>query len=355
MKSISTFFVPLLLCTSCLDQIDLPVDPGFEETIIIEGKIVKSQPSRVLVSIRRLFDFAPDSRKSLFAPEILVRDDSGNSFPLQLTAAETYTAEIPENHPSFKVDYYKSYQIDAQLSDGRRFVSEFEQLLPVPRITDIRAIRSQKYVPDRIQEFALDDFVKFLITTPLHNDAQPGNIRLRWEFERTFALTDNPPPYLPDFRKTCYITEIAGLFNPQAFDGSFLTTNVLEEHPLIEEQVNHHFAEGYVLHTYQESLTESAFQYWEEVRGSVLRTGDMFEAAPGRIRTNLRNIDRPDNRIGGFFYATEVDTLRVYVDPSFVDFPDTLCIPPLPFPPIECVDCLLAPRSTLVKPGYWPK
>ncbi len=354
MKPYPILFTILLVSTSCLDQIDLPVDPGFDETIIIEGKIIKSQPSRIIVTIRRLFDFAPDSRKSLFAPEILVRDEAGNSLPLQLTAAETYTAEVPANHPSFKVNYYKSYQIDAKLSDGRHFVSELEQLLPVPRISEIQAVRSQKFVPDRIQDFVLEDFVKFMITTPLHNDRLLDNIRLRWEFERTFALTDNPPPFLPAFRKTCYITEIASLFNPQSLDGSVLTTRELANYPLIEEQVNHHFAEGYVLHTYQESLTETAFQYWEEVRNSVLRTGDMFEAAPGRIHTNVVNVDRPDNSIGGFFYATEIDTIRIYVDPSFVDFPDTLCIPVLPFPPIECGNCLLAPRSTIVKPNYWP-
>ena len=83
----------------------------------------------------------------------------------------------------------------------------------------------------------------------------------------------------------------------------------------------------------------------------------MFEAAPGRLKTNISNPEEDDDNITGYFYATEIDTFRIYVSPAFADFPDTLCIP-LPDmvqEPHVCLDCLVEPRSTMDKPFYWPE
>ncbi len=347
----------ILLAFACLDEIDLAVDQGFDETIAIEGRIVKGNPSRVLVGISRLFDFAPDSRKALVVLEAIIRDSKGNELPLELSDRGRYSAEIPEDHPTFKVTHFESYQIDIRMANGKRYVSDLEPLLPVPAIENIRAIRTSGLIPDDAQDYIPADFISFELTTPLSNPQQEEKVRLRWEFEHTFAVTDNPLPSTPPFRKTCYITQKTGLFHPQSLDANTLATDRLDNYSLHEEIINHHFAEGYVLHVYQESLSSGAHQYWEEVESILGRSGNMFEAAPGRLQTNIRNPEEEDNNITGYFYATEIDTFRIYVSPAFAEFPDTLCIP-LPEMVLEphiCLDCLVEPRSTMNKPSFWPE
>ena len=86
----------------------------------------------------------------------------------------------------------------------------------------------------------------------------------------------------------------------------------------------------------------------------------MFEPAAGKVITNMRSLNDPQEEVVGFFYATEIDTIRTYVSPEMAGLPDTLCIPwPIPpevpvDSPYICIDCRIEPRSTFVKPSYWP-
>ena len=346
----------IFFATSCLDEIDLEVDKGFSETLAIDGKIVKGDPSWVNVRISRLFDFTPDSRRTIVVLGILVRDENANEIPLELTAQEQYAAVIPNDHPSFSVEYFQKYQIEVRTADGRTFASDFAELLPVPEISKVEAVPVSKLVESQALDVRTEEFVEFRIDSPIKTFDNPNNVSLRWEFERTFAVTDNPPPSLPNFRKVCYLTQTAGLFNPISLDGEMITAPQIANYEIYEENVDSRFAQGYVLHIYQESLTNEALTYWQQVQSTVLRNGDMFEAPAGTIVSNIRNINLPNDAVIGFFYATEIDTFRTYVGPEELDFPDTLCIP-LPAPIMEphiCLDCLVEPGSSLVKPAYWP-
>ena len=346
----------ILLCglfTSCLDPIDLEVDKGFRETVAISGKLTKGDPSRVTARVARLFDFLPDSRRIIFAQEVLIRDEYSHALPLKVSAQETYSLQIPADHPEFRVDYFEKYQLEVLLSDGRRYLSEFEQLLPVPRIDSIRPRVITKLIVDRVQDYRPALFLAFDLDSPIAVNAQTGNSKLRWDFEGTFEIS-SLMQVNKDSLQTCYITQKVDLFRPQSFDGTTIAADRMDGFLLNEEIANWRFAQGYVLHTYQESLTNTAFSYWENVQSSVLRSGDMFEPAAGNLQTNFSNPADPADNVTGFFYATEIDTFRVYIDPAFVSFPDSLCHPPPAFPPCVCIDCLVEPRSTGVRPSFFP-
>ena len=88
----------------------------------------------------------------------------------------------------------------------------------------------------------------------------------------------------------------------------------------------------------------------------------MFEAPAGRIRSNFQPIDENSkDEVFGYFYATQEDTTRIFVDPSLADFPAMFCPgPPTPqpfgarcLPRFPCCDCLLEQGSTLQKPDFW--
>ena len=344
----------LLSITSCLEKIDLAVDKGFRETISISGKMSKGDPSRVLVRVSRLFDFVPDSRRTIFAKEVLIRDEYGHALPLKISASETYSLDIPADHPEFRVDHYERFQLEVQLPDGRRYLSEYEQLLPVPRMDTIRPLLNSKLLADLVNEYSPKDFVEFYLASPIRVDQQETNTRFRWDFEATIEIT-SLQVIDKDSIQTCYVTQKVDLFKPRSFDGTTLQSDRVEDLLLTDDIVDWRFAEGYVFHTYQESLTKTAFAYWKNVEESVLRSGDMFEAASGKLQTNFSNPDNPNDNVAGFFYATEIDTFHLFIDPQFAGSPPLLCYPRPPFPPDICIDCLSEPRSSGIRPSYFPQ
>jgi hypothetical protein len=89
----------------------------------------------------------------------------------------------------------------------------------------------------------------------------------------------------------------------------------------------------------------------------------MFEAPVGKLETNFRNANEGiKDEIFGYFYATSREVIRVYIDPSEVGNPASICpwtgrvnpgrgcnIPEI------CCDCSLLKGSSTVKPEYWVK
>ena len=120
------------------------------------------------------------------------------------------------------------------------------------------------------------------------------------------------------------------------------------------------FAQGYYYTVYQRSLTKGAFEHWEQTKQVIERTGNLFEPPAGRINSNFRNIEAPnDLGVFGYFSAFAQDTLRLYISPEEVGSPQLQCprvpIQGNPCPVSACCDCLIEPGSKLEKPDFWEK
>ena len=72
------------------------------------------------------------------------------------------------------------------------------------------------------------------------------------------------------------------------------------------------------------------------------RTGSPFQPAPGNVKTNITNLTNPEKDAQGYFYATEHDTLRIYVDPVLAKEPELSDLP-----------CTVQYNCVPEKPGYW--
>jgi len=128
---------------------------------------------------------------------------------------------------------------------------------------------------------------------------------------------------------------------------------------LYEATIGFQYRQGLYLNVFQQSLSEGAFQYWDQIDKLLERNGNMFESPVGEIISNFENVVTPNEDVFGYFYATEIDTFHVAVDSLFTNSPGVYCPPPLPPPPgggcaVEiCCDCLQAPISTTTRPEYW--
>ena len=105
-----------------------------------------------------------------------------------------------------------------------------------------------------------------------------------------------------------------------------------------------------------ESLSDEALIYWDQVGSIVNRSGNMFEEPVGKQLTNVvADESNPDAPIFGYFYATEMDTISIFVDPVDIGSPTLACPPAKPKEPgcLPCCDCLGLTGSTNEKPIFW--
>ncbi len=356
-----------LVYWGCLDEISFPSLNDEQTAIVVEGSLRKGNPSVARITINRLFDFSAEGLKAVNLREAILLDDEGNEREMKEISPGTYETQIPIDDPVFKVEEGRSYRIQIATFDGREFITRPDPLMPVADAGVATVEQIEKDIVDEFGEFAKQDLFLFSVNAPIAIGPDGTAGRYRYFLEQTYKLTDSPLPSFfnqePDEPKTCFVTEITDVTNVLVFDGNEFTGTPEVKIPLFEKLRNNTlFSEGYYLTVYQQSLSEDAYRYWNEISQVIERTGNMFEAPAGKIRSNFEPLDgNKKDEVFGYFYVTQEDTVRVPVSPEMADFPESFCPgPPTPPPPGErclprfpCCDCLLQPGSTLEQPEFW--
>jgi hypothetical protein len=358
------YFVLLVgIFSGCLDEIDLPIEPNLDSAIVIEGHLQLGNPSTVNITINRLFDFTANSFQPVNVREVLLLDEQNHSMPLLERSAGNYVATIEDNNP-LKVEIGKSYQLQITTFDNRKIVSTPEPLLATPKPG---AVNVAIFAKDRLNDdgqIVQIDHLGFTINTPITISTDGKAARYLWTLEQTYRLSDSPNRVLED-GKQCYITQPINVTNVHVLDGNEYSGSSEVSAPIYEAPINYFFSEGYYLTVFQHSLSEGAFNYWDQVRQVIDRDGNMFETPAGTIRSNFVNVDDGEStpNIFGYFYATSTDTTRFYVAPEVAGSPSMFCpwpvnqvvSPSAKCPRFPCCECLEENGSQLQKPVFWDR
>ena len=296
----STFSYCLLftgiLVLGCLDTINLNPDSGSDEAIIIDGRLVYGDTTEITVSIMTLFNFQANQSAPIPLESVRCYNDLGQHIDLMPVESGIYHISIPSTDDDFEVKTGIFYHIEVRTSQGTIFSSVPDQLSPIIA-GKLVANRITKKLLNQIGTYDDVPFMAFSILMPLASGSNTENNRFKFSFERAFRLTDNTD-------KTCYAFQEFDIPNLVVFETRLLDssiTNVLI--PLIDIKINHFFAEGYYLNLFQESLSQSAFVYWQDVQSLTIRTGNQFESPVGKVSTNVLS-DNTDDQVFGYFYCT---------------------------------------------------
>lgn len=102
----------------------------------------------------------------------------------------------------------------------------------------------------------------------------------------------------------------------------------------------------YSLHAYQYRISESAFNFWHDLRKLIYESGGLYEIQPFRLSGNITCVSDPPVNVVGIFELAGVSEKRIFV-PSPTEFP----VKTNKCPPYEVgVDSL---PWKLVPPGSW--
>lgn len=350
-KKFSRFFcggLIIVLCHGCVSEITLDVPPSEQVNIAIRGSLVAGDEPYVVVKITKVSDFkASEIPEAVSTQRVLLMDEAGNQVEIPASEAGEYYLDLSVNADKMEIVKGRAYRIQITTAAGTTYLSDWDHLLPVPTPTEITQLNEIRDILNESGNEARQEYLRFRVTTPLSAPDSSTGTYLKWSFSGIYQLTETA-----DLPKTCYISEPLNLENVVVFNGSVGRQGDLTDFYLLEEPYDYRFYEDYYLTVRQQSLSEHAFRYWEQVGKVVNRTGSIFEAPAGKVKGNFHNVDDESEVVFGYFYATEETVIRYKVQRGQSDLIH-LCSqqsnPPNPF----CLNCLAHPRSSLDRPEYW--
>jgi hypothetical protein len=184
----------------------------------------------------------------------------------------------------------------------------------------------------------------------------------RWAVEEVYQIkpTDLPDPFgytPPD----CFVTQNADPQRITLFDGREFSGDLTSDLLVTSREIDQTFHHRHYFSIYHSALTSEAFDYWTKVNVLANQTGSIFDTPPAEIIGNISNVNDPDEKVYGFFQATNQTMQRFYVLSAYL--PEQAWLEPYceytsvkpelyQYPP-PCQDCLNVRNSSYTRPDWF--
>ena len=205
---------------------------------------------------------------------------------------------------------------------------------------------------------SLENFIKIYSNSLLPLSEEP--LYFKWNVEETFLLSPTDYPdiagYVPP---SCYIVQNADPQRILLYNGDNLNTSAVNDQLVTRRIIEWTFLEKHYFTTYQTSMTKEAKEYWRKVNVLANQVGSIFDTPPAEITGNLRNINKPDEKVLGYFQAVNQSYDRFFILPDFLPFPLILtnCTYEMNRSfesyPRRCLECLSVRNSSYNRPDWF--
>lgn len=340
--------------SGCLSELEFDLPEQATRNIAIVANLNKSSSgSAIVVDIKRVAVYGGFNQEDpINNAQVSLLDEAGNSVDVPWLSGGYYYSNIS----GLTVETGMRYQLNVEV-DGKQYESTFERLHPVPEADKIEHSAIGRNELNDFGNIVENRYIQFFINTPLIPEGSSEKVYLKWDFVGVYRYIETmlPGPFAPQ-ANVCYITRQLGLDEVAIFNGPESREETLENNFLLEEPLDHRFSRGFYLNVSQQSMSQGAYEYWDQLKKITDLSGNFFEDPPGKISSNLRNITDPDEEVFGNFRVTQTKIVRVKVETS--DYLISPICPQVGDPSDEtirksCFDCLSESNSTLEKPIYW--
>lgn len=345
-------FILLLLfaLSACVDPIELSRPDLPDSGLFVQGRVLYGQPCSISASVFQIATLLNNVPQPISGAQVFLEDRQGAALPVPASSSGNYALLIDPDNAVLPIAPGKEFRLSLSLPNGKKYVSGWELLLPAPKPDSVHVTFELREYTDSRGEQRVDSFAYFSISTPLAAPGATSPARIRWEIDQGFKLTDNPG-------KTCFVLRKLLAENIHILDGTKAGLSRLDNYPLTQTIVDYRCAEGFYITILQQSISENAYGYFDEVYQLLSKRGTLFDPPAGEVRSNISNLNDPGEQVYGFFYVAQQDTVRSYISPAVANFPDFYC----PLPPTNgsqplktsCDDCLCEAGAQLDKPVWW--
>lgn len=352
-RSIGNYLLMGLLVTvlSCVDEVDLQ-SSGDQRKMVISGKITtENEPYSVTISESAIFS---SNERSFPAPVEAAEVYLHSSLGEDILLTEVSPGEYQTDSAAIIGTIGTSYYLEILLADGREYRSHPEIMIPSP---DIDSVSFRFKREDRLNEInnlvpvsIVEIFINLQVST------NPDNVFFRWEISGEYEFEERQELNTGSFPVVCYVSD-SDIDNGQVIIGNVIGKlgDSLIDFKIFEQDVDYKFAHQYGFRIDQESLTRTAYNYFEQIKLIKERDGNVLERPVGRVRGNIFNVNDEQEEVLGYFFASSRSFSRLFVRGSDVGNPISPC--EFSFEPSlldACQECSLLDNSTKTKPPYWP-
>lgn len=320
MKTINIIYLfsLILVFSSCVEEFTPEV---YEEAdlLVVQGSIIKGEDTQ-LIEITRSTSFYNPEEKPVSGCYVRVMDDKGNGFVFSEDNSGNYTANIPQQY----LNYNSSFKLFVTTPDKKYYESELETILegsPVDTVyyatEDYQS--SSVYYSEGIQLY-LD------LSAPNENTRHyRWTVEETWEYRSKFfidATWDEEldtvyihRPRIAD-KYFCWNTmDVNGFYSASTEN---LTVNERKKIPLNylagnDPKLNY----SYCALVKQYTLGDKAYEYWNTNKVESSESGGLYQTQPSQSRSNIVNINDPDEIVLGFFWVSSFTEKRMFFQGPF--------------------------------------
>jgi hypothetical protein len=365
MKLIRMIPLIVLIAVACIERVELPV--LYEgEVLVVDGSITDEQGPHV-VKLYYNFPVRDDSQYSppLADASVKIVDDLGNSEGLVQTKAGTYSTS--EN---FRGVVGRSYQLQIETTEGKKYESELTTLSPAGAIADMYFEFRENSINENDLAQPQDAFFVFINSTGV--DATPNLFRWRWKgiyFIETFpqlnvlregiGSTPDPLPCSGFIAgpgglekigpcECCYCwvherNDDVNISDTRNVSGGKFNRVLIAKIPFERRR----FTDRYHIEIEQLSLSENVYDFWRMIDIQKRGASDIFQPNAIKITGNVKSVSDPDEKVFGVFNVSAVSKRSLFIDRSDVPKP----VFPSGMAPVDCRT--FRRNSTTEKPPFW--
>ena len=309
-------FGMILFAAGCIT----PFEPEYHKTdelLVVDGSFIKGQETQVIV-ISKISPITQREFKPVENCEVKVTDDSGNEFAFSEESPGKYVATINDE----LIQYDALYKLVFSTPDGNMYESEYQRMLQTEPVDSVYAIKEYHYSHDLENESIYG--MQFYFDLDVSDSASKY---YRWQIEETFEINakediwgvydGNTIETLNiENLKVCWRTQlITGLYSASTVGLSKNRIRKIPAHFKLDESDD--LKIKYCATVYQYALNEDAYNYWEQKRAELYESGGIYTRQPDQPRSNIFNVNKPDEQVRGFFWASSRMAKHLFLENPF--------------------------------------
>lgn len=326
MKASRVLIVFMIAIASCIDPFE--VSSLMPEGLINIEAFITSTPQVQQIRISRAGIYGPEivgRNLPIRSAVVLVKDDLGNVERF----FESQEAGVYQSSSDFSAKVGRSYNLDITLSEGERLVSLPERVTAVPQMDSVTysAVRTPSTDP-------MNDETGVQVLGHFQDPADEQNFYYWKMLESDFVLIAEPelfslPPTHPTCPRCpapkaccarCFHKEIPRPANINTVEDSDFNGKYQSRVIAYVRDNGLRFKETYRLDIEHMSVSAEGHRYLKLSDQQLRLTGSVFDPPPANIRGNVINLNRPEEQVLGYFFASDVQLLRVYIHRDRLEF-----------------------------------
>lgn len=317
----------ILILSGCIEEFNPEIN-NFDELLVINGSIIKGDSIQT-ITISKSKPFYETEYNGITGYQVRVENDQSIQFPFTETTTGIYTAVIPEAY----LAYNSKFKLRVIGPDGSEYESEYESILESAPIDEIYPI-NEPYQSSSEQHNEGLQFYVDLKASGNSNRNYRWKLEETWEYRSSFAIDGYFYPanstleiLARDYSLYyCWSTEdVKDIYTASTEN---LSINEKKMIPLIYVPGGSiKLFHQYSLLVKQYVLSESAYEYWERNRIATAESGGLYQTQPSQSKSNIYNINNPNEIVLGFFWASSYTQKRIsYDDGPLIKSNSYLCI-----------------------------